>query len=56
MVAGAVASGFDDTAAMLGNLGINEFLTVGFERYESAFLVDAHQPTVGGNISREDGG
>ena len=51
-----VARRLDDAAAMFGNLGIDEFATARLERCESAFLVNAHQAAVAGNIGREDGG
>ena len=51
-----VACRFDDTAAMLRDLGIDEFATVRLERCESAFLVNAHQAAVAGNIGCEDSG
>jgi hypothetical protein len=46
----------DETAAMLRYLGIDDFTSVGPERCESTFLVNAHQAAVAGNIGREDGG
>ena len=51
-----VARGFDDAAAVFGDLGIDEFATVGLERSESAFLVDAHQAAVASNVGCEDSG
>ena len=44
-----------DAATMLGNLGVDKFCSVCFERCESALLVNAHQPTIGCYIGREDG-
>ena len=40
---------------MFGDLGIDEFASARLERCESAFLVNAHQPAVAGDIGREDG-
>ena len=41
---------------MLRYLGIDDFASVGLERCESTFLVNAHQAAVAGNIGCEDGG
>ena len=43
-------------ALMFGDLGIDEFASARFERCESAFLVNSHQPAVAGNIGRENSG
>ena len=51
----AVTRRLDDAAAMLRNLGIDEFASVRLERCERAFLVDAHQAAVASDIGREDG-
>jgi hypothetical protein len=53
---GTIPSGLDDAAAVLGDLGIDEFATASLERSESAFLVNTHQAAVTGDIGREDGG
>jgi hypothetical protein len=50
-----VARGLDDAAAVLGDLGVDEFLTMGLELAQRAFLVDAHQPAIAGDIGRENG-
>src|SRR5262249_45424676 len=51
----SVPGGLDDSAAMLGDLGIDERLSMGLEPRESAFLVNAHKPAVTGNVSGQDG-
>jgi hypothetical protein len=40
---------------VFGDFGIDEFATACLERSESAFLVNAHQPAVAGNVGSEDG-
>ena len=52
----AVAGGLDDTAAVLGDLWIDQFLAMRFQLAERAFFVGAHQPAVAGNVGRENGG
>ncbi len=39
----AVARGFDHTARMFRNLGIDQFAATSLERCESTFLVSTHQ-------------
>ena len=51
----AVAGGLDDTAGMLGDLGIDQFAAMRLQSRERAFLVVADQPAVAGDIGREDG-
>ena len=50
----AVAGGLDDAAAMLGDLGVDQFAAERLQRRERAFLVRAHQPRVAGDIGRQD--
>jgi hypothetical protein len=50
----AVAGGFDDAAAMLGDLGIAELAPDRLERRECPFLVLAHQPRIPGNVDGQD--
>ena len=50
----AVAGGFDDAAAMLRDLGIDEFAPDRLQRRERAFLVVAHQPRIAGDIGRQN--
>src|SRR5262249_4377075 len=52
---GPVTCSFDDTTAILSNLGIDQFAAASLERRESSFLVSSHQAAVTGNIGREDG-
>ena len=40
---------------MCGDLGVDQFAAVRLQPCQRAFLVDAHQPTVAGNIRRQDG-
>ncbi|HUL90270.1 MAG TPA: hypothetical protein VLU23_19070 [Pseudolabrys sp.] len=47
----AVAGGLDDPAPVLSDLGINEFLAMRFELAQRAFLINAHEPAVAGNIA-----
>ena len=51
---GAIARSLHDAAAMLGDLGIDDFAPACLECSKSAFLVDAHQPTVAGDIGSKD--
>jgi hypothetical protein len=41
---------------MFGDLGIDEFLTVGLELAQRAFLIGAHQPAIAGNVAGENRG
>src|ERR1035437_428398 len=50
----SIARRFDDSAAMFGDLGIDEFLTVPLELAQRAFLIGAHQPAVAGNVAGEN--
>ena len=43
-------------AAVFRYFGINDFVSILFERRVSTLLINAHQPAVAGNIGREDGG
>ena len=52
----AVAGGLDDAAAMLGDLGVDQFAPKRLQRGERALLVRAHQPRVAGDIGGENGG
>ena len=52
----AVAGGLDDAAPVLGDLGIDQFLAMRLELAKRAFLVDAHQPAVAGDVARENRG
>ena len=49
-----IASGFDDPAPVLGDLGIDQFLAMGLELAKRTFLVGAHQLAIAGYIARED--
>jgi hypothetical protein len=40
---------------MFGDLGIDKIATTFFERSKRAFLVDAHQPAVAGDIDSKNG-
>ncbi len=51
---GTIASSLDDAAAVFVDLGVDEVATARLKRCESAFLVNAHQTAVTGNIGRED--
>jgi len=51
----AVASGLDDAALVLGNLGIDEFAAVRLEPCQSAGFVRAHQPRIAGDVGSENG-
>jgi hypothetical protein len=48
----AVASGFDDAAAELLDLRIDQLAAVRFEVFKGAFLVGPHQPRVAGDVGR----
>ena len=48
-----VAGRLDDPAAMFGDLGIDQFLAMRLELAQRAFLIDAHQPAVAGNVGRQ---
>ena len=50
----AVAGPLDDPAAMLGDLGIEEFAPKVVDTRERAFFVGAHQPAVAGDVASED--
>ena len=50
----AVARGFDHTAAMFRNLGIDQFAAASLERCESTFLVSTHQAAIACNISSKN--
>jgi hypothetical protein len=52
----AVTSRLDDTAAVLGDLRIDQFLAMHLELAERAFLVGTHQPAIAGNIASHDRG
>ncbi|MGB5185065.1 MAG: hypothetical protein WBO12_23165 [Xanthobacteraceae bacterium] len=47
----AIASGFNNSAAMFGDLGINEFLAMRFDLAQRAFLIDTHQSAVTGDVA-----
>src|SRR6516162_1759165 len=49
----AVASRFDDAAAMLGDFGIAEFTANRTQCRERALFVLAHQPRIAGDIGRQ---
>jgi putative ABC transport system substrate-binding protein len=50
-----VAGRLDNTAPVLGDLGVDQFLAMRLELEQRAFLVDAHQPAVTGNVARPYG-
>ena len=52
----AVAGRLDDATAVLGDLGVDQFLADALELAERAFLVQAHQPAVTGNVARKNCG
>jgi hypothetical protein len=52
----AVAGGFNDTAVVLGDLGVNQFPAVALQAVEGALFVCAHEPTVASHVSGEDSG
>src|SRR5690242_10324611 len=47
----AVAGGLDDTAAVFGNLRIDEFFAMSLKLAERAFLIETHQLAVTGNVA-----
>src|SRR5262244_1701425 len=47
-----VARRLHDTSTMLCNFWIDQFLPMGFELAQRAFLVSAHQPTITSDIGR----
>ena len=47
-----VAGRLDDPAPVLGDLGVDQFLAMRLELAQRAFLIDAHQPAVAGNVAR----
>jgi hypothetical protein len=49
-----VAGGFDDMAAVLGDLGVRDFAADRLQCRKRALLVGTHQPRVAGDIGRED--
>jgi len=51
----AIACAFDDAAAMFRDRGLQEFMAVGVEPGERAFLVGSHQSAVSGDIRCENG-
>jgi hypothetical protein len=51
----SVAGAFDNAAVVLGDRRLEEFPTMGIEARECPFLVRAHEPTVAGDIRRENG-
>jgi hypothetical protein len=53
---GAVSGGFDDAAAIFGDLGIEKGVAMRFEITQRAFLVGTHQPRIARDIGGEDGG
>jgi hypothetical protein len=52
----AVTGRPDDSAVVLGNLGIDEDAAVRHESFECFLLVPAHQPRISRDIGGEDGG
>ncbi len=50
----AVACRLDDTATVFGDLWIHDRTHVALERCQCAFLVEAHQPRISRDISREN--
>jgi hypothetical protein len=50
----SVAGGLDQPTAMCGDLGGDQFAAMRLQACQRAFLVDAHQPTVAGNIGRQN--
>jgi hypothetical protein len=50
-----VAGRLNQTAAMCGDLGVDQFAAVGLDPRRRAFLVSAHQPAIASNICRQDG-
>lgn len=52
----AVAGGFDHTPAVLLDLGIDNFFTMGPKLGQGARFVDLHQTAVADNIRRQNGG
>ena len=48
-----VAGRLDDPAPVLGDLGIDEFLAMGLELAQRAFLVGAHQLAIAGDVACE---
>ena len=49
-----VAGGLDDAAAVLGDLGVDQFAPDRLQRRERAFLVGAHQPRIADDIGRQN--
>jgi hypothetical protein len=52
----AVAGRFDNSTAVLGDLGINKLPPMRPEAVERSFLIGAHQPRVARDISGQNGG
>ena len=52
----AVAGGFNDAAAMLGDLGINQFAPMCLQPRKRPFLIRTHEPAVTRDIRGKNGG
>ena len=52
----AVAGQLDDAAAMLGDLGVDEFVAMRLERRERGGLIDAHEAAVADHIGGQNSG
>jgi hypothetical protein len=52
----AVAGGFDDAAAVLPDLRVDELTADALEPFERPLLVCSHQPRIGHDIGGEDSG
>src|SRR4029453_3348653 len=51
-----IPAGLEDSAAMLGDLGIDQFLAMLLQLAKRAFLVGAHQPAVASNVHSQNRG
>src|SRR6185436_9008814 len=52
----AIAGPLDDAAAVLGDLGLQEFAAMGVQSLQRAFLVGSHQPAVAHDVAGKNRG
>jgi hypothetical protein len=43
-------------APVLGNFGIDQFLTMRFQLSKGSLFINTHQPAVASNVGRQNGG
>jgi hypothetical protein len=53
---GPITRSLDDASPMFRNFWLDEFAAVRLECGERAFLINAHQAGIPGNVGRKDGG